>query len=306
MHYRFDDRVVVVTGAGHGLGRSYALEFARRGARVVVNDLGGGTAGGGASVAVAQAVVDEINAAGGEAVANGDSVEDGGRIIQTAMDAFGRVDVLINNAGILRDAAFGKMTEEDWELIYRVHLLGTFRTTRAAWTHMREARFGRVVVTASVAGIYGNFGQANYSAAKLGLFGFAQTLALEGAPRNILVNTIAPAAASRLTKGVLPPEVLDVLRPQYVTPLVVHLSRPESTETGKLFEVGGGWVSQTRWEQTQGVFFRDEFSVEDLADKWEEVTSFENSRHAARLTESKTGIEERLGRGLAFEPQAAG
>ncbi|MDR3470555.1 MAG: SDR family oxidoreductase [Devosia sp.] len=303
MDLRFDDRVVIVTGAGQGLGRSHALEFARRGAKVVVNDLGGGSHGGGADGSVAQQVVNMIKAAGGEAVANTDSVEDGGRIVACAIDTFGRVDVVVNNAGILRDSSFAKMSDEDWDLIYRVHLLGSMRVTRAAWPHMREAGYGRVIMTTSVAGIYGNFGQANYAAAKLGLFGLAQTLAIEGAAKNILVNTVGPTAGSRLTETVLPKAVTDALKPEYVTPAVVLLTHESSTATGRLFEVGGGWVSETRWEQTQGVFFQDDFSAEALQDCWGEATSFENARHASKISESKSGIKERMGADVALSPQ---
>lgn len=303
MDMRFDDRVVIVTGAGNGLGRSHALEYGRRGAKVVVNDLGGSVFGAGASVSVAQAVVDEIKAAGGEAVANCDSVEDGDKIVQAALDTYGRVDVVVNNAGILRDASFAKMSDEDWDLVYRVHLLGSFRVSKAAWGYMREARYGRIIMTSSVAGIYGNFGQANYSAAKLAVYGLAQTLAIEGEARNIRVNAIAPTAGSRLTATVLPQDVRDVLKPEYVTPAVVLLTHEGCMETGKLFEVGGGWVSQTRWEQTQGVFFENDFGVEELQQSWGEATSFQNSRHAEKIGESKTGIEERLGRELVLTPQ---
>lgn len=303
MSLRFDDRVVIVTGAGNGLGKSHALEFARRGARVVVNDLGGGIAGGGASKSVAKGVADEIKAAGGEAVANTDSVEAGDRIVETAMDAYGRVDVVVNNAGILRDSSFAKMTDDDWDIIYRVHLFGSYKVTRAAWPHMRAANYGRVVMTTSVAGVYGNFGQANYAAAKLGIFGLAQTLAIEGAAKNILCNTVGPTAGSRLTATVLPKEVLDVLKPEYVTPAVVLLGHETCPVTGKLFEVGGGWVSQTRWEQTDGVFFRNDFTPEDLQAKWDEVTSFAKSRHATKVSESKSGMEERLGKRIDLAPQ---
>jgi 3-hydroxyacyl-CoA dehydrogenase/3a,7a,12a-trihydroxy-5b-cholest-24-enoyl-CoA hydratase len=303
MSLRFDDRVVVVTGAGNGLGRSHALEFARRGAKVVINDLGGNAFGGGADGSVAQQVVDQIKAAGGDAVASTDSVEDGDKIVQCALDTFGRIDVVVNNAGVLRDVSFAKMTDADWDIIYRVHLLGSMRVTRAAWPHMRQAGFGRVVMTTSVAGIYGNFGQANYSAAKLGIFGLAQTLAVEGAAKNILVNTVAPTAGSRLTETVLPPDALDALKPGYVTPTVVLLSHENSDVSGRLFEVGGGWVCETRWEQTEGVFFERDHSAEDLFRKWPEATSFANSRHARTVAESKSGLPERLGRDLTLTPQ---
>ena len=303
MDLRFDERVVIVTGAGNGLGRAHALEYGRRGGRVVVNDLGGSTSGAGASGSVAQAVVDEIKAAGGDAVTNTDSVEDGNKIVQTAMDAFGRVDVVVNNAGILRDASFAKMSDEDWDLIQRVHLTGSYRVTKAAWPYMRDAAYGRVIMTSSVAGIYGNFGQANYAAAKLGLVGLAQTLAIEGASKNILVNAVAPTAGSRLTATVLPQQVIDALKPEYVTPAVVLLTHESSRTSGKLFEVGGGWVSQVRWEQTQGAFFKDDFTAEDLVTRWDEATSFENSRHATAVMESKTGIEERLGQSVVLSPQ---
>ena len=303
MTLRFDDRVVVVTGAGQGVGRAHALEFAKRGAKVVVNDLGGAAAGGGADSSVAQQVVEEIKAAGGEAVANTNSVEDGAQIVEQAMDHFGKIDVVVNNAGILRDASFAKMSEADWDVIYRVHLLGSMRVTQAAWPHMRAAGFGRVIMTTSVAGIYGNFGQANYAAMKLGLVGLGKTLSIEGGPKNILVNIIAPTAGSRLTATALPQEVIEVLKPEYVTPTVVLLCHEGSTVNGRLFEVGGGWVSETRWEQTEGVYFESDFSVEDVAARWEEATSFVTSRHASSVGEVKMGIKERLGRDVALAPQ---
>src|SRR4051794_39686239 len=175
---RFDNRVAIVTGAGNGLGRSHALLLASRGAKVVVNDLGGTATGGGKSSAAADKVVEEIKKAGGEAVANYDSVEDGAKIVQAALDAWKRIDIVVNNAGILRDTSFQKLTEADWDLIYRVHVLGAYRVTHAAWNHMREAGYGRIVFTSSAAGIYGNFGQANYAMAKMGLVGLASTLAI--------------------------------------------------------------------------------------------------------------------------------
>lgn len=210
---RFDDQVVIVTGAGGGLGRAHALLFAKHGARVVVNDLGGSTHGEGASASAADKVVAEIRAAGGTAVANHDSVTDGGRIVENALDAFGRVDVVVNNAGILRDKTFHKMEDADWDLVYQVHVEGAYKVTRAAWPHLREQAYGRVVFTSSTSGIYGNFGQSNYGMAKLGLYGLTRTLALEGRKNNILVNAIAPTGGTRMTEGLIPPQVFEQLKP---------------------------------------------------------------------------------------------
>jgi 3-hydroxyacyl-CoA dehydrogenase/3a,7a,12a-trihydroxy-5b-cholest-24-enoyl-CoA hydratase len=219
------------------------------------------------------------------------------------MDTYGRVDVVVNNAGILRDVSFAKMTDDDWDAIYRVHLLGSMRVTRAAWPHMRKSNYGRVIMTTSVAGIYGNFGQANYSAVKLGVVGLAKTLAVEGSAKNILVNSVSPTAGSRLTETVLPKAVTAALKPEYVTPAVILLTHESSTVTGRLFEVGGGWVSETRWEQTEGVFFRDDFSAEQLLSRWDAATSFDNSRHATTIRESKSGIKERMGTEVHLAPQ---
>jgi len=177
---RFDGKVAIVTGAGNGLGRSHALLLASRGAKVVVNDLGTSVSGSGSSSKAADKVVQEIKNAGGVAVANYDSVEDGEKIVQTAIDNFGRIDILVNNAGILRDTSFVKMTDNDWDLVYRVHLRGAYKITKAAWNKMREQNYGRIIMTTSAAGIYGNVGQANYSSAKLGLVGFAKALSIEG------------------------------------------------------------------------------------------------------------------------------
>ena len=288
---RFDDKVVIITGAGNGLGRSHALEFGRRGAKVVVNDLGGGAFGGGSDASPAQKVVDEIKAAGGEAVANFDSVEDGGKIVQTAMDTFGRIDVVVNNAGILRDKSFQKMTDEDWDLIYRVHVKGSYAVTHAAWPHMREQQYGRVIMTASAAGIYGNFGQANYSMAKLGLHGLTQTLAKEGQKRNIICNSIAPIAASRLTETVMPPDVLENLKPEYVSPLVAFLCHESNTDTGGIYEVGMGWFGKLRWERTAGAGLNlNEVTAENIAGVWDKVTDFsEGSTHPSNTQEAMMG-----------------
>lgn len=284
MKIRFDDRVVIVTGAGGGLGRSHALAFAARGARVVVNDLGVSTLGEGGSATPAQKVVDEIIAAGGEAVANYDSVLDGEKIVQTALDNFGRIDILINNAGILRDKSFHKMTEEDWDLVYNVHVKGAFKLTHAAWPHLRDQEYGRIVFTSSASGLYGNFGQANYSMAKLGLHGLAQTLALEGRAKNILVNSIAPVAGSRMTETIMPADVVAKLKPEYVSPLVLWLaSEANRDNSGGIFEVGAGYMAKLRWERTRGIAFglANGISVEDVARHWDRITDFENATHPA-------------------------
>ena len=293
---RFDGRVVIVTGAGGGLGRSHALLCASRGARVVINDLGGSMHGGGKSGKAADAVVAEIKAAGGEAVANYDSVEDGDKIVETALDTWGQLDVVINNAGILRDTSFQKMSVEDWELIQRIHVNGSFRVTHAAWNHMRDRGYGRIVMTASAAGIYGNFGQANYSAAKLGLAGFASTLALEGRKRGVHVNTIAPIAGSRLTETVMPKEIVDALKPEYVSPLVLWLCHESCTETGGLFEVGGGFMAKLRWERSRGELVRlgRAITPELVKKSWSKITSFEGATHPADIQQSMQPIMENV------------
>lgn len=223
---RFDNKVAIITGAGNGLGRVYAHFLAARGAKVVVNDLGGSVSGVAQSEQKrpADVVVDEIKKAGGQAVANYDSVEFGDKIVKTAVDAFGTVDIVINNAGILRDISFMKMTELDWDLIMKVHLKGAYSVTRAAWNIMREKGYGRIINTGSSAGIFGSFGQANYATAKLGLWGFTQSLAKEGEKRNIKVNCIAPLAGTRMTETVMPKEVVDALKPEFVAPFVAYLS----------------------------------------------------------------------------------
>lgn len=293
---RFDGRVVIVTGAGNGLGRSYALEMGARGANVVVNDLGGSAFGDGADKAAADVVVDQIRAAGGTAVANYDSVTDGEKIVQTALDNFGKIDVVINNAGILRDKTFHKMTDQDWELIYDVHVKGAYKVSHAAWPHMRDQNYGRLIFTASAAGIYGNFGQTNYSMAKLGLHGMAQTLALEGRSRNILVNTIAPIAGSRLTETVMPKELVDALRPEFVMPLVLKLCDENSRETGGLFEVGAGFIAKLRWERSKGKSFSLSagFSPEAINDAWDAITDFTDADHPTTLAESNLAIMRNL------------
>ena len=247
MSLRFDGKVAIVTGAGAGLGRAYAMLLASRGAKVVVNDLGASVKGEGGSSKAADIVVAEIKKAGGVAVANYDSVVDGEKIVKTAVDAFGTVDIVINNAGILRDVSFMKMTDNDWDLIMQVHLKGSYSVARAAWNIMRDKGYGRIVNTGSSSGLYGSFGQVNYSAAKMAMHGFSQALAKEGEKRNIRTNTICPLAASRMTETVLPKEVLENIKPEFVAPLVAFLCHESSEENGGLFEVGAGYVAKLRW-----------------------------------------------------------
>lgn len=291
---RFDGRVAIVTGAGGGLGRQHALTLAARGCKVVVNDLGGGAHGGGQSSLAADKVVEEIRAMGGEAVANYDSVENGAAIVQTALDHFGTVDIVINNAGILRDTSFIKMSEQDWELILRVHLNGSKSVSQAAWPIMRDKGYGRIVMTTSAAGIYGNFGQANYCAAKLGILGLANCLAEEGRSKNIHVNTIAPLAASRLTETVMPAEMLEMLKPEAVSPLVAWLCHEQCEETKGLFEVGAGYLAKLRWERAGGYFFPKShaFTLDDVAARWERITDFSEPTYPTSTTESISPIIE--------------
>ncbi|MDH6247480.1 SDR family oxidoreductase [Mycobacterium sp. OTB74] len=277
------DRVVVVTGAGGGLGREYALTLAREGACVVVNDLGGARDGTGAGHNMADHVVEEIKAAGGRAVANYDSVADpegAENIVKTAIEAFGKIDGVVSNAGILRDGTFHKMTQEQWDSVLKVHLYGGFNVIRAAWPHFRENAYGRVVVATSTSGLFGNFGQANYSAAKLGLVGLINTLAQEGAKYNIKLNAVAPIAATRMTEDILPKEVLEKLTPEYVAPVVAQLCSEELPETGSIFIVGGGKVQRTALFQNEGITFDHVPSVDEVAAKWGEITDLSAAQQA--------------------------
>lgn len=278
------DRVVVVTGAGGGLGREYALTLAREGAAVVVNDLGGARDGSGSGSAMADQVVDEIKAAGGRAVANYDSVaepEGAENIIKTALDEFGKVDGVVSNAGILRDGTFHKMTYENWDSVLKVHLYGGYNVVRAAWPHFREQSYGRVVVATSTSGLFGNFGQANYGAAKLGLVGMINTLAQEGAKYNIKTNAVAPIAATRMTEDILPPEVLQNLTPDYVAPVVAYLCTEEVPDTASVFIVGGGKVQRTALFQNEGVTFTAPPSVDDIAARWSEIDDLSAAKQAS-------------------------
>ena len=277
------DRVVVVTGAGGGLGREYALTLAKEGASVVVNDLGGARDGSGAGHSMADKVVDEIKAAGGRAAANYDSVaepEGAENIIKTALDEFGKIDGVVSNAGILRDGTFHKMSFENWDAVLKVHLYGGYNVIRAAWPHFREQSFGRVVVATSTSGLFGNFGQANYGAAKLGLVGLINTLAQEGAKYNIKANAVAPIAATRMTEDILPPEVLKNLTPDFVAPVVAYLCTEEVPDTDSIFIVGGGKVQRTALFQNEGVTFKSPPSVDDIAAHWAEIDDLSAAKQA--------------------------
>ena len=272
----FDGKVAVITGAGGGLGRQHALLLASRGAFLVINDLGGSVDGSGSDASAAQKVVDEIVAAGSEAVANHDSVstpEGGEAIIKTAVDAYGRVDIVINNAGILRDKTFHNMTPDLVDAVIDVHLRGAFNVTRPAWILMREQKYGRIISTSSAAGIFGNFGQANYGAAKMGLVGFTRVLAQEGAKHNIKANAIAPLALTRMTEALLGP-LGEKLEPGLISPIVAWLSHEDCDVSGEVYSVGGGRVARVFIGETPGYFKRD-LTLEDVRDNWEQIRNTE-------------------------------
>jgi NAD(P)-dependent dehydrogenase (short-subunit alcohol dehydrogenase family) len=291
---RFDGRVAIVTGAGGGLGRAHALLLASRGAKVVVNDLGGARDGTGTpSSEMANKVVEEIKAAGGEAVADAhgvDSAEGGEAIVKTALDAYGKVDIVIANAGILRDRAFHNITEEDWDKIFAVHVKGSFNVIQPAFRIMRQNSYGRIVVTTSNAGLYGNFGQANYSAAKTALLGFASTLELEGAKYNIKANVIAPVAASRLTEDVMPPPVLERLKPELVSPVVAYLCSEECQVSGNIFTAGGGYVGRAAIVEGKGAVLPD-ITIEAVRDNFAKITDMSG---AEEFTNAFDEVQKRL------------
>lgn len=270
----FDNYVIVVTGAGAGLGKDYALFFASRGAKVVVNDFGSVKLSNGQTAKSADVVVEEIKKKGGIAVANYDSVEDGEKVIKTALDNFGKVDVLVNNAGILRDSAFKNMKSSDWDIIMKIHLGGMFSCTKACWPIFLKQKFGRIINVSSPSGLYGSFGQANYSTAKAGIYGFTKTLAKEGEKYNIKTNCIAPVAATAMTQNLLPKDLLELMKVQYITPVVAYFSHKDCEENGGVYEVAGSYVGKVRFQRSQGVFFGPDFSVEKFKEKFEEVGDF--------------------------------
>lgn len=293
----FQGKVVVITGAGRGLGRAYALELARRGAKVVVNDFGGESDGTGAAKDPADTVVKEIHDLGGEAVASHVSITESGageEIVKTAVDSFGTIDILINNAGALRDRSFHKTPEEDWDAICDVNLKGVYNVTRPVYTLMREKGYGRIILTTSGTALYGNFGQSNYGSAKMGLIGLMNVLKLEGARSNILINTIAPIADTRLTKGLLPQEVAHVYNPDHVAALVVYLASEENDNTGCIYNCAGGWYSRTEVVCSSGTILgmeNDTISVEDIRDNWDQINDTGDARFLNSLAESFGFIE---------------
>ncbi|GAB9463884.1 Peroxisomal multifunctional enzyme [Globisporangium polare] len=270
MALRYDGRVALITGAGAGLGRCYALLFAQRGAKVVVNDF---------DKKAADAVVSEIKALGAEAVANYNSVVDGDKVVATAIEAFGRIDILVNNAGILRDASFVKMTKDQWNTVVAVHLQGSFAVTHAAWPHMRNQKYGRIILVTSVNGLYGQFGQTNYSSVKAAMTGFGKSLAKEGARVNIKVNIVAPGAGSKMTATVMPEEMVNAWKPEYVAPTIAYLCHESVPVSGKIFESGGGFVAQVKYVRSPGAFLdlNKEITIEAVQAKFGEITNFTNA-----------------------------
>ncbi|XP_046404303.1 peroxisomal multifunctional enzyme type 2 [Ischnura elegans] len=295
---RFDGRVAVVTGSGAGLGRAYALLLADRGCSVVVNDLGGARDGQGKSHVAADAVVNEIRAKGGKAVSDYHSVEEGDKIIQTALDNFGRIDIVINNAGILRDRSFARISNSDWDAIQAVHLKGSFVTTQAAWPHFRKQKFGRVIMTSSASGLYGNFGQANYSAAKMALVGLSNTVAIEGQKSNIHCNVIVPTAASRLTEDILPPDIYEQLKPELIAPVVAWLCHESCTDNGSVIGSAAGWAAKYQLVRSPGKVLRkhisDGVTPEDVRDAWEKVTDMSSPVHLDSIQEETGSIMQSL------------
>ncbi len=287
----FTGRVAIVTGAGAGLGRNHAIELAKRGAKVVVNDLGGTRDGVGSSESAANKVVEEIKALGGEAVPNYDNVatvKGGENIVKTAIDAFGKVDILINNAGILRDKSFAKMEEENWDAVVAVHLKGAYCVTRPAFQNMKENGYGRIIMTTSGAGLFGNFGQTNYASAKMGLVGLANVLKLEGAKYNIKTNVLAPVAATRLTEDVLPPEIFEKMKVEYVTPAVLYMCSELCEDSGVIINAGLGYFSRSAMMTGPGAILSDGKKVptpEEVMDNWEKITSLDNPKFFNQLND---------------------
>ena len=278
MTIRYDGQVAIVTGAGNGLGRSHAIQLAARGAKIVVNDLGGTVDGSGGGSTASQAVVAEIEAAGGEAMAHGANVADFEQVqdmVAKTMERWGRVDILVNNAGILRDKSFGKGSLEDFKLVLDVHLMGSVNCTKAVWEIMREQNYGRIVVTTSSSGLYGNFGQANYGSAKMGVIGMMNTLAQEGAKNNVKVNALAPTAGTRMTEGLIPDQAFALMTPETVTPAVLYLVSQDAP-TRVILAAGAGGYAVAKIVETDGIYMDDaDQTPEAIAEHWDAIANSE-------------------------------
>src|SRR5215212_10740489 len=294
MTIRFDNRVAIVTGAGNGLGLAHALLLASRGAKVVVNDPGGAVDGKGGNHAAADKVVAEIKAAGGQAVPNYDSVAEpasAANIVKTAVDSFGTVDVVVNNAGVLRDKTFHNMTIEDFDFVVKVHFLGTAYVTHAAWPVLRNKAYGRVVVTSSNSGIYGNFGQSNYGGAKLAVVGFMNALRLEGQKYNIMINALAPVAGTRMTESLMTPEMVAKIRPEFVSPMVAWLCSEQCQRTGEIWSAGAGYFARIEYREAPGVRIKGRAPTpEDVADNIDKIADLSTNNVFRTSTEEVAAV----------------
>ncbi|MED5603683.1 MAG: SDR family oxidoreductase [Alloalcanivorax venustensis] len=293
MSINFEGRVAIVTGAANGLGKSHALSLAKLGAKVVVNDFGGARDGTGGSSEAAEKVVAEIKAAGGEAIANGADVsseEQVDAMVKQTLDQWGRIDILVNNAGILRDKSFAKMEMSDWDKVVAVHLTGSAICTRAVWPVMREQKYGRVIMTTSTSGLYGNFGQANYGAAKMGVAGLMNTLCLEGEKYDIKVNCVAPTAATRMTEDLMPKEVLALLEPEAITPAVLFLASDQAPSQ-RIVLAGAGCYAMVRLMESDGIYLNEEERTPDtIAAQFEQLGDMDNAREMTNGGEHVTKI----------------
>jgi NAD(P)-dependent dehydrogenase (short-subunit alcohol dehydrogenase family) len=298
MTISFRDKVAIVTGAGGGLGRCHALQFAERGAKVIVNDLGGAVDGSGGSSEAADKVVEEIKAMGGDAISNGSSVTDKAgvkKLVDDAMAAYGRIDILVNNAGVLRDKSFAKVTLDDFEFVVDVHMMGSVYCTKAVWPIMVEQKYGRIVMTSSSSGIFGNFGQSNYGSAKMGVVGLMNTLRIEGQKNNIKVNSLVPVAATRMTENLgMPDAVFDSLKPESVSPAVIFMSSEDAPD-GVMISAGAGVFAMAEIVHSEGIALKgDDLNADMLAEKWSEASDMTNSKALRSGAEHTAHIFKKL------------